>query len=199
VTSMLTRSPARGGLQLVPQPAPPAEEIQGSPAARGRVVVGVDDTPAGLAALSWALGQARLAGTQVLAVRSWALGLPRHGGLRRRRAPAHPHIVLYFDGFEQRDAADELIRRSVRSVAGGIPEDVTITVQTPEGDPGAVLTAAATRAGDLLVVGHDRPGAVRRILHGSVSRYCSAHARCPVVVVPAAQSHDQDGQAGAAS
>lgn len=167
----------------------------------GRIVVGVDDTSAGLAALRWAVGQARSAGKQLVAVRSWALGLPRHGGLRRHREPFHPHVVLYFDSSEQREAADALIRRSLRIVAGGIPNDVTITVRTPEGDPAAMLTDIATQPGDVLVVGHDPAPAIRRILHGSVSRYCSGHARCPVVVVPSAGDHLQDPEerTGAAS
>ena len=168
---------------------------------KGRIVVGVDDTPAGLAALRWALSQARSRGSQLLAVRSWALGLPRHGGARRHREPFHPHVVLCFDGSEQREAAEALVRRSLRIVAGGIPRDVTITVQTPEGEPAAMLTDIATQPSDLLVVGHERAPAIRRILHGSVSRYCSGHARCPVVVVPAADDHDQDlkERTGAAS
>jgi nucleotide-binding universal stress UspA family protein len=157
-----------------------------------RIVVGVDDSPGGLAALRWALGQARGAGAQLVAVRSWALGLPRHGGLRRRRrVRAHQHVVLHFDGFEQRQASAELIRRSLRAVAGGIPEDVTITVATPEGEPGATLTGIATGDHDLLVVGHERAQGIRHILHGSVSRYCSGHAQCPVVVVPAPQDRTE--------
>jgi nucleotide-binding universal stress UspA family protein len=163
-----------------------------------RIVVGIDDSPGGLAALRWALGEARGAGAQLLAVRSWALGLPRHGGLRRhRRTRAHQHIVLHFDGFEQRQASAELIRRSLRDVAGRVPKDVTITVATPEGDPGAILTGIATGDDDLLVVGHERARGFRRIprvLHGSVSRYCSGHAHCPVVVVPAQDDRGQHGR-----
>jgi hypothetical protein len=78
-------------------------------------------------------------------VRSWALGLPRHGGRRHRRlAQVHPHVVLYFDGTEQRDASAQLVRKSFRIAAGGIPRDITVTVETPEGDPGAVLTNIAS-------------------------------------------------------
>lgn len=163
-----------------------------------RIVVGVDDSAGGLAALSWALGQARSAGAQVLAVRSWALGLPRHGGMRRRHRPeAHPRIVLYFDGFEQRQASAELVRRSLRAVAGGLPADVTVTVATPEGEPGAILTSVASGDDDLLVVGHERMPGIRGILHGSVSRYCCGHAHCPVVIVPARRDRGQRDRAGA--
>jgi nucleotide-binding universal stress UspA family protein len=56
-------------------------------------------------------------------------------------------------------------------------------LKTPEGDPGGALTDIAA-AGDLIVVGRGEPG-LRRVLHGSVGRYCRTHSPCPVVVVPA--------------
>jgi hypothetical protein len=52
------------------------------------------------------------------------------------------------------------------------------------GPAGTTLVSIACRPGDVLVVGTGR----RTVLHGlsacSVSRYCAAHARCPVVLVP---------------
>jgi nucleotide-binding universal stress UspA family protein len=165
----------------------PGPERTTPPGAGGRIVVGIDDSPGGRAALRWAVTQARATDVPLLAVRSWALGLPRHGGRRRRRSVPvhHPHIVLHFDGSEQREASARLISQSFKVVAGGIPRDVTVTVQTPEGDPGAMLTGAAATASDLLVVGRDHGLSARRLLHGSVSSYCREHARCPVVIVPA--------------
>ena len=52
------------------------------------------------------------------------------------------------------------------------------------GEPGEVLVAAACEPGDLLVVGAGRRGAVRHPVSARVSRYCLAHAGCPVVAVP---------------
>jgi nucleotide-binding universal stress UspA family protein len=183
MSTVMTRPPARPERGDNPEPVAPAENKRISAAGPGgRIVVGVDDTPAGLAALRWAVGQARSRNAPLVAVRSWALGLPRHGG-RRRRARVHPHVVLYFDGTEPRDASVKLVRDSFQIAAGGMPRDVTVTVKTPEGDPGAALTDIAT-ARDLIVVGRGEPG-LRRVLHGSVSHYCRSHSRCPVVVVPA--------------
>ena len=52
------------------------------------------------------------------------------------------------------------------------------------GEPGRALVSVASQAGDLLVVGTGRHGGLSRLLHGTVSRYCVAHARCPVLAVP---------------
>jgi nucleotide-binding universal stress UspA family protein len=154
-----------------------------SNASERRVIVGIDDSPSGLAALQWALGQATSRQAQLVAVRSWALGLPRHGGHRHRHL-AHPRVVVFFNGAEQRYASAKLVRDAFRSATRGQPRDVTVTIRTPEGDPGAALTSIATHDGDMIVVGHQHRPSWWRAHHGSVSRYCRLHARCPVVVVP---------------
>jgi nucleotide-binding universal stress UspA family protein len=47
----------------------------------------------------------------------------------------------------------------------------------------ALVAEAAAREAQLLVVGSRGHGAARALVEGSVSRYCSTHARCPVLVV----------------
>jgi nucleotide-binding universal stress UspA family protein len=148
-----------------------------------RVIVGVDDSPAGLAALATATNLARSYRGQLVAVRSWALGLPRHGG-RRMRHLSHPHVVLSFSGAGQRAAATVLIGNAFKAAIGQMPKDITVTLETPDGDPAVTLVALASQPGDLIVVGTVGGHLVRRLVHGSVSRYCTRHARCPVVVVP---------------
>jgi nucleotide-binding universal stress UspA family protein len=149
-----------------------------------RVIVGVDDDHAGLTALAAATQFARGYGAPLVAVRAWALGLPRHGG-RRMRHLRHPHVVLNFSGTEQCAEAAMLTRRAFRSAVGAVPADIPVTIETPDDDPALALTAMAGLPGDVLVVG-DGPGHhLRRLAHGSVSRYCERKARCPVVVVRA--------------
>ncbi len=53
--------------------------------------------------------------------------------------------------------------------------------------PGAAPTRRAAGEEDLIAVGHEPLPAWRRARRGSVSRCCCAHAKCPVVVVPAEQ------------
>ncbi len=161
--------------------------------AGGRVVVGIDDSPAGLAALRWAMGFAWSRGAQLVAVRAWALGLPRHGGLRHRsgRTP----VVLTFRGSEPGQAARRLTTRALRVAAGDVPGDLDVTIETPEGNPGPVLTRIASGSDDVLVVGTTPRPSLRRAVHGSVSAYCTAHARCPVTVVTPGQPGTSRNQA----
>lgn len=148
-----------------------------------RIIVGVDDSEGGLAALREAVALAALHHAQLVAVRAWALGLPRHGG-RRHRHLAHRHVVLYFSGTEQRVAAKVLTRSALRAAVPHIPAGLDLVIETPAGDPAIALTSMATRPGDLMVVGSGRTWSARGLVHGSVTAYCERHARCPVVVVP---------------
>ncbi len=148
-----------------------------------RVVVGIDGSPSGVAALRWAVARARGCHAQLVAVRSWELGLPQQGG-RYHRHRGRRHVVLYFSGAEQRDESAKVVRGAFLAASGGRPRDLDVSVRTPEGDPGPVLTRLASRQGDLLVVGHRWLPRWRRARRRSVSRYCCGHARCPVVVVP---------------
>jgi nucleotide-binding universal stress UspA family protein len=161
----------------------------GAPAVR-RVIVGADDSPAGLAALAAATDLAASSHAELVAVRAWALGLPRHGG-RRMRHLSHPHVVLFFSGAEQRAAAMKLTHKAFRAAVGRVPTDLPLSVETPESDPALALVGLATREGDILVVGTRSASWIGRLVHGSVSRYCARHARCPVLLVaPGEPSHD---------
>ena len=164
-----------------------------------RVVVGVDDSPGGLMALRWAVGLARSVNAPLVAVRVWALGLPRHGGLRRH-GDGRGHVVLTFRGNVPRQAAVNLVRQAFRTVVGGIPGDVDVTIETPEGNPGPVLTQFASAGGDVLVVGTTSGHGMKRAVHGSVSAYCSAHLPGQVSVIAAGlPGQDPAGPATAAA
>jgi nucleotide-binding universal stress UspA family protein len=167
----------------------------GADATVRRVIVGVDDSEAGLAALREAVVLASSHHVQLLAVRAWALGLPRHGG-RRLKHLVHRHVVLSFSGTEQRFAALVLTRDALQQAAGPLPAGLDLVIETPAGDPALALTGVARRPGDLLVVGSSRTLSARGLLHGSVTAYCERHARCPVVQVPAGFGRDADSTGG---
>lgn len=147
-----------------------------------RVIVGVDDSAGGLAALRWAVGLARSANAPLVAIRAWALGLPRHGGLRRH-GNGRGNVVLTFRGTAPRQAAASLVKQAFGTAVGGIPGDVNVTIETPEGNPGPVLTQFASTSGDVLVVGTTPGHGVKRAVHGSVSAYCLAQLPGQVSVI----------------
>ena len=61
------------------------------------------------------------------------------------------------------------------------------------GKPGTVLTGLARQDSDLLVIGAGRRAPLR--LPGSpVSRYCLAHAHCPVLAIPPPRSPANSGE-----
>jgi hypothetical protein len=63
-----------------------------------------------------------------------------HDAGTRRRIVADVDDSLYLEGTEQRAASAWPVRRVFRLAIGGIPRDVTVTIQAPEGDPDAALT-----------------------------------------------------------
>jgi len=187
-----------------PEPAAPA------PAA-GRVVVGVDGSDGSVAALRWAMTEARLRGTSVLAVIAWTYHASWGRSSRVHMTPP-PSAVLpganptgerlspRFEPSEETDQAGAVDRLLESSVTRAIKEQdeqgrqhhVEIIRQAVEGHPAEVLLGAATPS-DLLVVGYRGHGGFIGALLGSVSRHIVTHARCPVVVVPA-PNHDEAHQ-----
>ena len=169
-----------------------ADGAAGLAAGQCRVVVGVDDTAAGIAALRQALELAASADAPLVAVRAWDLGLPRHGGLRHHRRQ-HSHVVLFLQDDVPRMRATQLARKALRTAGGALPA-VPLAIMIPRGEPGAVLTSLTT-ASDVPVVGASTGHSLRHVIHGSVSSYCRRHANCPVVAVSGRQRREA-GYAG---
>ncbi|MFZ3495360.1 universal stress protein [Streptomyces sp. 5.8] len=76
------------------------------------------------------------------------------------------------------------MREVLDTAFGGSPEGVTLAGLAVRGTPGAALVGTARDPGDLLVVGTGPRHPLLRALRPSVSRYCLAHAPCPVLAVP---------------
>jgi nucleotide-binding universal stress UspA family protein len=132
----------------------------------GVVVVGVDGSEAGLAALKWADHYASATGASLRIVTSWehamAYGVP-----------------MMFEGYHPSADARVVVDKAITDVT--LPEErVEVCVQ--EGSAGPVLVAASEGA-QALVVGSHGHGAVSTLLLGSVSAYCVHHSASPVVVV----------------
>jgi nucleotide-binding universal stress UspA family protein len=138
-----------------------------------RIVVGIDGSDNAVAALRWAIGEARLRGATIDAIDAWNYPYVVVPGAT---IPLHPRADQAVDVEEELDAA----LAAVTSQADG----VTINSIVTEGVPAAVLCEAAEGA-DLLVIGHGRHHALRKRVLGSVGTEVLQYAPCPVVIVSA--------------
>jgi nucleotide-binding universal stress UspA family protein len=139
-----------------------------------RVLVGISGSLGNLAALHAAAGQARRFDAPLIPIAAWT---PPGGETGNRRAPCK----LILDLCEEQ--AGKSITDALTDAFGGTPPDVAVTSVIIRGAAGPSLVHLASKPGDLLVVGGGRSGTVSRLWHGSASRYCVRHARCPVLVV----------------
>ncbi|WP_160666182.1 universal stress protein [Pseudarthrobacter sp. ATCC 49987] len=132
-----------------------------------RIVVGVDGSDSSLAALDWALEEARLRSGEVYVVTAWHYPVI---GDAAGRAEDHESF-----GDNARSVHADALQRSS---AARVP----VTGEVREGHPAEVLLKAAAGA-DLLVVGSRGHGGFAGMLLGSVSSHAVHHAHCPVLVV----------------
>ena len=157
----------------------PVAVVRGStpqvpPPTGGPVVVGVDGSPAGRAALTFAAGLAGSWAAPLIAVYAWTdVVVGARGGVRRTEAPA----TLAAE-------AGALLEAELDAVAGSHPE-LSVQREVVGGTPVRALLAHADSA-RVLVVGH-RGDTAAGMLNGSTSLTLVEFASCPVVVIsPAA-------------
>ena len=140
-----------------------------------RIIVGVSGSPGSLQALRHAADLARVHQACLVPVHAW---LPPGGDLADRSHPS-PYLRTIW-----RDAAWRRLWEAIDLALGGVPEDVAFESDVVRGDPAHVLVEIACHPDDILVIGAGRRGRLARALSSWVSRYCLAHAQCPVVAVP---------------
>jgi nucleotide-binding universal stress UspA family protein len=140
-----------------------------------RVIVGASGSPGSLRALRYAEELARAHDATLIPVLTW---LPPGGDLADRRYPCGEMRRVW-----QEDACERL-RDALIAVWGEVPADPPVHPLVHRGEAGWILVSLADCPGDLLVVGAGRRGALARMVGGKVSRYCLAHAECPVLAVP---------------
>lgn len=137
---------------------------------RGRIVVGVDGSPASHAALEWAVEEAKLRSCDVEAVHAWSpISFAPVTGMV-------PTPTLAPEDLEQE--AVELLRTALASV--GNPASAHAI--TAAGGVVEVLLSQSKGA-DLVVVGSRGRGGFTGLLLGSVSQQVAHHASCPVVII----------------
>jgi nucleotide-binding universal stress UspA family protein len=131
-----------------------------------KVVVGVDGSPHGDAALRWALRDAEAHQGQVMAVFVWQVPFSSFPGLYDREA--------------LEKAAKEFLIEKLSAIA---PKPaIPLLPAVAEGDTADALITAAKDA-DILVLGTRGRSPLAGLLLGSVSQLCGAAAPCPTVLV----------------
>ena len=136
-----------------------------------RIVVGTDGSDNSVAALRWALEEARLRAAVVDVVYTWE----------------YPPVIdplgvsMLPSADDMNASAERLLKEVIRKVdfMGAV-----VTTRVVRGAPATALIAAAKGA-DLLVIGRRGHGGFMGLLLGSVAQQVTHHAPCPVVLVPA--------------
>ena len=147
-----------------------------------RIIVGVHGSLGSLQALRFAADEARQRSVPLLAVTAW---IPPGGDMAERRHSS-PYLRKIW-----REAAWERLWAAFDAGLGGVPADLHVETQAVRGDTGPVLVDTADQPDDLLIIGTGRRARFGRMMRRSVSRYCLAHARCPVLAVPPSALMDE--------
>lgn len=152
-----------------------------------KIIVGLDESPAGAAALRWAADYARLTGYSLNAVHAAELPYrPAFGGVNG--------LVTHNDDVR----LSEDYRRRIHQLWDEIRPDPSWRLEIYLGQPGSILTDQAADA-ELLVVGTHFHVGLGRIFPGSVSHFCLTHSQVPVIAVPAKASATHLSRAEAAA
>ncbi len=141
-----------------------------SPQTDRPVLVGVDSSPAALAAARYAADEARARNLPLLLVHAFST----------------PWIDLPLTQEDLTDAdprtkADNLLASAARQLREEHP-DLTVRTELAEGSAAEALVERSETA-ELLVVAHRGEGGFAGLLAGSVAVHVAAHAHCPVVVL----------------
>jgi nucleotide-binding universal stress UspA family protein len=137
-----------------------------------RIVVGVDDSPGGRAALAWALSEAALRHAELEVVHAWSLPLAEGWNTE------WPADEAWF-----RERALDFLKKVVAECQSGDDAAVKPTLVPLECEGPAFGLLERCEGAELLVLGSRGRGGFKGLLLGSVSAQCVQHAACPVVVV----------------
>jgi nucleotide-binding universal stress UspA family protein len=140
-----------------------------------RIVAGVSGSPGSVHALRHAADLARHHDAVLVPLLAW---VPPGGNLNERKDFCPELSQLWEDQAWQR------LWDTLDTAFGGLPTDITVQPAVLRGKPGRALTLVARQPGDLLVIGAGRRRTLTRPRCCPVSRYCLAHAHCPVLAIP---------------
>jgi nucleotide-binding universal stress UspA family protein len=164
-----------GGCPVVVVPLPRRPETPVTGPEGGRVVVGVDGSPASVEAIGFAFDWASMHGVGLTAVHAWYSDYYDQVGGKGGAIPLSVEVEL-FQGDELR-----LLSEALAGWREKYPE-VDVRQLVVHGHPAEALMDASVGA-RLVVVGSRGRGGFRSLLLGSVSHAVLHHATSPVAVV----------------
>jgi nucleotide-binding universal stress UspA family protein len=141
--------------------------------AQQRVTAGVDGSPTAQVAVDWAIEEARARRLPLRLV--YAVTWPVSATAFRDRIATNERDALV--------TAGEAVLHDRRDYARALVPGLAVTTHLVDGYPAAELIAES-RTAELLVIGQRGLGGFAGLVRGSVSLHVTAHAHCPVLVVP---------------
>lgn len=145
--------------------------------AQPSILVGFGSSRAAVAALRWAVGEARLRQARLRVVRTW------------ERFPLRAFYALTSDCQAPRQTGVRAADRLAADVSAALGElaSADVTSELAEGVAERILVDASAGA-SLLVLGSADPAPAVGSSVGPVIRACLRHAQCPVVIVSPAMA-----------
>lgn len=139
------------------------------------MIVGVDGSVASVAALRWAIAEARVQRCPITAVEV--------------RPPAHPlpgtsYALQPHGSAPPAERTRSRLHETVAATVATVRDAPHIVEMHMLGDPGVELPRVALAAGATLVLGYTPHSGVTEFLLGRVTGECLRQSRLPVVLVP---------------
>lgn len=158
----------------------PVMVVRGRPQPSGPVLVAVDGSSQGEAAVAFAFTEAALRGAELVALHAWTTWTDAE-----KPAPGRPlEIVDLIGDVRQLQATEERLLAEALSGHRARYPDLTVHPRLVRGRTRPALIEA-TGSAQLIVVGARGLGGFTGLLLGSVSQSVLHHAQCPVTVVRA--------------
>ncbi|MCT7356578.1 universal stress protein [Streptomyces sp. 15-116A] len=154
----------------------PLMVVRGRPEPAGPVLLAVDGSPAGEAAVEFAFAEATLRGAPLVALHVW-----NTWSERAYEGPGDPLNAVVANADRLREAEQHLLDQAVASCQAAYPQ-VAVERRLVRSRIRSTLLDASQEA-QLVVVGARGRGGFTGLLLGSVSQALLHHAHCPVTVV----------------
>ncbi|MGW2832675.1 universal stress protein [Streptomyces sp. NPDC001286] len=166
-------------VQLAAHGRCPLMVVRGRPAPDGPVLLAVDGSPAGDAAVEFALTEAALRDVPLVALHVW-----NTLSARAQESPGDPPLAVVSDVDHLRDVEQRLLDETVARHCPNRPNPPQVAVERrlvrSRIRPALI---DASREAQLMVVGARGRGGFTGLLLGSVGQALLHHAHCPVTVV----------------